>query len=82
MAARVRLGHGRLQVEEEADPGALPEGSQADVRGALCIVPTCDLLSGSTNESFRQVKETKLALVQSNQFTQLRCLGHAKCVVA
>ena len=40
MVARVRISHGRLQVEEEADPGALPEGSQADVRGALCIVRT------------------------------------------
>jgi len=78
MVARVRLGDRGLQVEEEADPGALPEGSQADVRGTLCIVPTCDLLSGSTIESFRQVKETKLVLVQSNQFTQLRCPGHAK----
>ena len=69
MVARVRLGDRGLQVEEEADPGALPEGSQADVRGTLCIVctglvPTCDLLSGNTNESFRQVKETKLVLVQ------------------
>ena len=78
MAAGVWLGDCRLQAEAEADPGALPEGSQADVRGTLCIVPTCDLLSGNTNESFRQVKETKLVLVQSNQFTQLRCPGHAK----
>ena len=38
MVARVRLGHRGLQVEEEADPGALPEGSQADVRGEVCLV--------------------------------------------
>ena len=38
VAARVWLGDCRLQAEAKANPGSLPEGSQANVRGKVCIV--------------------------------------------
>ena len=38
MASRVWLGDCSVQAEAEANPGALPEGSQADVRDDVCLV--------------------------------------------